>query len=58
MMEEQARNWYETSVVCKISFEAFVDMMVVDGCFIIELLCNEPEDPIEAMNWSQIATTR
>ncbi|XWS10696.1 hypothetical protein CRYUN_Cryun38cG0019700 [Craigia yunnanensis] len=57
-MEEKARNWYEASVVYGIGSIEFVKMMVVDRCFIIELLCKVPEDPIEAMSWSKIATTR
>ncbi|XWS10692.1 hypothetical protein CRYUN_Cryun38cG0019300 [Craigia yunnanensis] len=50
MMEEKARNWYEPSVVDRFPRGIFVNMMVVDGCFIIELLCKDQ------MDWNQIST--
>ncbi|XWS10693.1 hypothetical protein CRYUN_Cryun38cG0019400 [Craigia yunnanensis] len=57
-MEGKARNWYEASVVYNIPRRAFVKMMVVDGCFIIELLCKEPKDQIAPMRSSQISRMR
>ncbi|XVF79525.1 hypothetical protein PTKIN_Ptkin14bG0229900 [Pterospermum kingtungense] len=55
MIENEAGDWYGTYVDASIDSETFVQMMVVDGCFIIELLCKEPQDKFATLHWSRLA---
>ncbi|XVF79529.1 hypothetical protein PTKIN_Ptkin14bG0230300 [Pterospermum kingtungense] len=54
-LAEKARDWYKPSVVNSIEGgpPEFVKMMVMDGCFIIELLCEGPQDQIAKLLWSR-----
>ncbi|XWS10324.1 hypothetical protein CRYUN_Cryun39dG0066400 [Craigia yunnanensis] len=50
-MAERAPYWYAASVDASTDIET---MMLVDGCFIIELLCKEPQDEIAKRPWTRI----
>ncbi|KAF3951775.1 hypothetical protein CMV_022607 [Castanea mollissima] len=54
--EESIREFYSEAI--DLNSNEFVEMMVLDGCFIVEILCivgkivqNDPKDPIFNMLW-------
>ncbi|CAL8171917.1 unnamed protein product [Prunus armeniaca] len=62
-MEQQCRECYEERI--DMSSEKFVEMMVVDGCFIIELfrkwaeeVPRNKDDPVFYTGWMQSALTK
>ncbi|KAJ0106035.1 hypothetical protein Patl1_19477 [Pistacia atlantica] len=46
-LEAQTRDFYSQNQKCVMSNEDFIQMMLVDGCFLIELLCYHNRDEID-----------
>ncbi|XP_022717839.1 putative UPF0481 protein At3g02645 [Durio zibethinus] len=53
-MEATIRQWYRVPEAF-ISKDDLAGLMVIDGCFIIELLCREPQDLMSKLQWSRAA---
>ncbi|KAM6573209.1 hypothetical protein CsatA_017289 [Cannabis sativa] len=47
-LQEEARECYEGSI--KMSMDEFIKVMVIDGCFIIELFCKDNNDELIGEN--------